>query len=117
MPEDRDRKQYGVFQGKLGMLFGLATTASLIPGSVLALAYGREWVFQIQAIMCLVLVLVVLRIIKDLPEVIERRKEEEGGQNYLELFKEGFNFVASDRFLALLFLGQILIFSVITVYG
>jgi hypothetical protein len=81
MPEDRDRKQYGVFQGKLG------------------------------------LVLVVLRIIKDLPEVIERRKEEEGGQNYLELFKEGFNFVASDRFLALLFLGQILIFSVITVYG
>jgi MFS family permease len=117
MPEDRDRKQYGVFQGKLGMLFGLATTASLIPGSVLALAYGREWVFQIQAIMCLLLALVVLRIIKDLPEVIERRKEEESGQNYLELFKEGFNFVASDRFLALLFLGQILIFSVITVYG
>jgi MFS family permease len=117
MPQDKDRAQYGVFQGKLGMLFGLATTLSLIPGSVLALVYGREWVFQLQAVFCTIIALVVLRVVRDLPEVIEQRSKEESGKDYMKLLKEGVSFVSSDRFLSRFFAGQVLLFSVVTVYG
>ncbi|MFX1369094.1 MAG: MFS transporter, partial [Promethearchaeota archaeon] len=117
MPHDKDRKQYGVFQGKLGMLFGLATTLSLVPGGVLALIYGRAWVFQLQAVICVLLALVVLRLIKDLPEVIESRRVEDKKQDYVMLLKDGVRFVVSDKFIALFFTGQIIIFSMSVVYG
>jgi MFS family permease len=41
MPKDTDRIQYGVFQGKVGMLFQIVATASLIPGSILEITHTR----------------------------------------------------------------------------
>ncbi len=117
MPNDADRKQYGVFQGKLGMLAGLATTLSLIPGSWIALTYSRNLVFQIQSVICIILAVVVLRYVKDLPEVIEKRDVESKKEDYLGILKEGVQFVASNRFIKWLFLGEVLIYSVANVYG
>ncbi|MGY5853582.1 MAG: MFS transporter [Candidatus Thorarchaeota archaeon] len=117
MTNDSDRKQYGVFQGKLGMLAGLATTLSLIPGSWIALVYSRNLVFQMQSVMCIIIALLVLRYVRDLPEVVEKRRTEDRKEDYIGLLKEGVQFVASNRFLRWFFLGEILIFSVATVYG
>ena len=55
MPHDKDRKQYGVFWGKVGMVWQLVSTLVLIPGSWLALIYGATWVFQLQSILSFVL--------------------------------------------------------------
>ena len=41
MPGDTDRKQYGVFWGRMGMLMQVVATASLIPGSILAVVISR----------------------------------------------------------------------------
>jgi MFS family permease len=116
-PDDENRKQYGVFQGKLGMLFGLANTIVLIPGGWLALTLGRQWVFQLQAVFCIVLALVVLRVLNDLPEVAEQRQQNRDDENYFALLKEGVMFLSSDRFVTFIILGQILIFAIANVYG
>jgi MFS family permease len=44
-PNDTDRKQYGVFWGRVGMITQIAATLSLIPGSVLAVIFSHAWVF------------------------------------------------------------------------
>ncbi|MHA2424635.1 MAG: MFS transporter [Candidatus Thorarchaeota archaeon] len=116
-PNDEDRKQYGVFQGKLGMLFGLANTIVLIPGGWLALTLGREWVFQAQAVICILLALVVLRVLNDLPEVAEQRQQNRDEKNYWELLKEGVMFLGSDKFVTYVIAGQILFMAMFNVYG
>ncbi|UCE08939.1 MAG: MFS transporter [Candidatus Thorarchaeota archaeon] len=115
-PNDEDRKQYGVFQGKLGMLFGLSNTIVLIPGGWLAYSLGREWVFQGQAVICVLLALVVLRYLNDLPEVEQKRKEDKDKSDYTQLLKDGVSFLGSDRFITFMIAGQVLLFSITTVY-
>ncbi len=55
MPEDNERREYGVFLGKIGMLFWLTNVFVLIPGGILATIFGRPWVFQFQAFLCLLI--------------------------------------------------------------
>jgi MFS family permease len=69
MPSDPDRKQYGVFWGRMGMVTQIAATVSLIPGSILGVIYGRPWVFQFQGIGAIIFAILVLRFIRDFPEV------------------------------------------------
>ena len=49
MPQDKDRKAYGVFWGKVGFIWQISSTLVLIPGSIIATIFFRELVFQIQA--------------------------------------------------------------------
>ena len=67
MPEDEGRQEYGVFLGKLGMLFWLTNTLILIPGGLLATIFGRPWVFQIQAIMCVIISILSWKLVRNLP--------------------------------------------------
>ncbi|MFX1370115.1 MAG: hypothetical protein ACFFAY_16110, partial [Promethearchaeota archaeon] len=69
MPGDSDRKQYGMFWGRMGMIMQIVSTAALIPGSILAAVFGRPWVFQLQAVLALVITFLGLRFITDFPEV------------------------------------------------
>ena len=117
MPGDKDRKQYGVFWGKIGMLFQIVATLVLIPGSILAVIFGRAWVFQLQAILCLVIALVVLRMVKDFPEVREERTERPSMTEYGGLLKSGFSFLVSDKFVLYIILGGTLIMSSNFVWG
>lgn len=116
-PDDEGRQQYGVFQGKLGMLFGLANTIVLIPGGWLALSLGRQWVFQLQSVAYILLSIVVLRYLNDLPEVEQERKKEKKEISYTSLLREGLMFLGSDRFVTLFIAGEVLIFAVVIVYG
>jgi MFS family permease len=116
MPKDTDRTQYGVFQGRVGMLFQIVATASLVPGSLLAMIFTRAWVFQVQAILCTIIALIVLRVIQDFPEVKVSRVKPTMNE-YTGLLKDGVSFLFSDRFVMYLTVGTMLAMSCITVWG
>ncbi|TFF91369.1 MFS transporter [Candidatus Thorarchaeota archaeon] len=117
MPGDKDRKQYGVFMGKIGMLFSLIGTFCMIPGSILAVILGRAWVFQLQAIMCAAIAIAVMRNVKDFPDVEEAREDRPTLSEYTALLKEGIGFLFSDRFVTFLLLGGCVVMSVGLVWG
>jgi MFS family permease len=116
MPNDTDRTQYGVFQGRVGMLFQIVATASLIPGSILAMMITRAWVFQVQAVLCTLIAVIVLRVIQDFPEV-EASREKPTMSEYTGLLKDGVKFLFSDRFIMFLTVGSMLCMSCIMVWG
>ncbi|MFW9986932.1 MAG: MFS transporter [Candidatus Odinarchaeota archaeon] len=111
MPQDKDRKQYGVFSGKLGMLWQIASVSVLIPGSFLALVYGREWVFWVQAIISFVLAFLVLIIVKDLPGVRKVNQERPSLRDYGNILKDGVKFTFSSRFIGFIIFGEVLIWA------
>jgi MFS family permease len=111
MPHDTDRKQYGVFWGKIGMIWQLTATLVLIPGSWLALVWGERWVFQFQAIFAVVLSISVLRFVRDLPGVREDNEERPSLSEYGTLLKDGVKFLGSSRFITFVILGEVLFFA------
>ncbi|MDF1537390.1 MAG: MFS transporter [Candidatus Thorarchaeota archaeon] len=115
MPEDKDRKQYGVFWGKVGMLWQVSSLAVILPGSILATIFFRETVFIIQALSCVGLAIVVMIVIKDLPGARDET-EPRSVQQYGGLLKDGVKFLFSSRFVALLLLGEVVIWSMGTVW-
>ncbi len=117
MPGDEDRKAYGVFWGKVGMMFQVIATLSLIPGSVLAVVLGRAWVFQLQAVMCIIIAFGVMRVIKDFPEVREERKERPSMSEYTNILKQGVSFLLSDKYVTYIILGGCLVMSAGMVWG
>jgi MFS family permease len=117
MPHDTGRKQYGVFMGKLNMIGQIVPTLILVPGSWLALVYGRAWVFEVQAIICIVLALLVLRTVKDLPGVRQENAERPKLNEYGTLLKDGMKFLGSSRFVIFLTLGEVIMYSTSPVWG
>lgn len=111
MPHDKDRKQYGVFQGRLGMVWQVSSTLVLIPGSWLAWLYSRQFVFGLQAIFAVFLAIAVLKLVKDLPGVREAKDEKPTISEYKTLLKDGFKFLWSSRFVTLLILGEVVMWS------
>ena len=116
---DEDRKQYGVFQGRTGMLFQVTSALILIPGSVLAVIWGRAWVFQIQGVMSIVLVLVVLKVVKDLPGVREEKRKTglPSMSEYTDLLKGGVSYLFKEPWVKYVIIGSTLAGSTIMVYG
>ena len=111
MPQDKDRKMYGVFWGRMGMVWQVSSTLVLLPGSWLAWFYGEQWVFNLQAVFAVLLAIVVFRLIRDLPGV---RKEQEARPSigeYGSLLKDGFKFLGSNRFVTYLILGGVVLWS------
>ncbi len=117
MPEDTDRKQYGVFQGRIGMVFGIVATLSLIPGSILAMLFQRAWVFQLQAVLCVVVAIAVFKYVVDFPEVREAREKRPSTSEYLSILRSGVNFLFGDKFVKYLIIGGMLTISSIMVWG
>jgi MFS family permease len=117
MPEDEGRKEYGVFLGKLGMLFWLTNTLILIPGGLLAAIFGRSWVFQLQAIMCLVISVLSLQLVQNLPETEELDQKRPTMDEYFALLKEGIQYLFSSQYIKYLLLGSMLVDSCIAVWS
>ncbi|TXT57919.1 MAG: conserved membrane protein of unknown function [Candidatus Thorarchaeota archaeon] len=117
MPHDKKREEYGVFSGKLGMISQISATAVLVPGSWLALYFGRAWVFQLQAVLFVILAILVHRYVKDFPEVEAQRTDRPEMGEYVELLKDGVRFIWSSKFFLLLFIGEMIFFSVGPVWG
>ncbi|MFW9807220.1 MAG: MFS transporter, partial [Candidatus Thorarchaeota archaeon] len=106
MPHDTDRKQYGVFQGRLGMVWQVSSTLVLLPGSWLAYLYGETWVFSLQAVFSVFLAIVVFRLVRDLPGVRDEQERPSLGE-YGSLLKDGFRFLWSSRFVTLIMFGEV----------
>ncbi len=120
MPGDTDRKQYGVFWGRMGMVMQIVSTASLIPGSILAVIFSRSWVFQLQGILAFVFAMLTFRLVRDFPEVEEER-DQRGGRpemgEYLSILKGGVSYLFRHAFVRYIAVGTMLAVSSIMVWG
>ncbi|MHA1964015.1 MAG: MFS transporter [Candidatus Thorarchaeota archaeon] len=120
MPGDTDRKQYGVFWGRMGMIMQVVATASLIPGSILAAVFSRPWVFQLQGILAFVFAMLVFRLVRDFPEVEEQRAQNgerpEMGE-YFSILKGGVSYLFRHSFVRYIAVGTMLAVSSIMVWG
>ncbi|MCK4568607.1 MAG: hypothetical protein KAU48_14965, partial [Candidatus Thorarchaeota archaeon] len=74
------------------------------------------WVFQIEAIACVLIAILVLRLIQDFPEVRDSRKTPTLSE-YTALLKSGVSFLFSDRFITWFIIGGALTTSIIVVWG
>ncbi|RDE14066.1 MAG: hypothetical protein C4K48_07045 [Candidatus Thorarchaeota archaeon] len=117
MPGDSDRKQYGVFLGRTGMVMQIVATASLIPGSILAVLFSRPWVFQFQGVLALVLALISFRLVRDFPEVEAQRIERPDMGEYISILKGGVSFLFRYPFVRYIVMGGMLATSSIMVWG
>ncbi|NHJ13121.1 MAG: MFS transporter [Candidatus Thorarchaeota archaeon] len=117
MPGDSDRKQYGMFWGRMGMIMQIVSTAALIPGSILAAVFGRAWVFQLQAVLAIVLTFLSLRYIRDFPEVEAAREERPNMAGYTKILKDGVSYLMSEPFVKHIVIGSMLATSSIMVWG
>jgi len=117
MPVDDERKEYGVFLGKLEMLFWFVNAIILIPGGLLATIFGRPWVFQLQAIMCLVISFLSLRFVQNLPEIDELNQKRPTMDEYFVLLREGVQYLFSSPYVKYLLLGSMLVNSCISVWS
>ena len=116
-PDDTDRKQYGVFWGRMGMISQIASTVVLIPGSILAVVFQRPAVFQMQAVGAFFFALLVLRYIRDFPEVEAMREEKPSLTEYTKLLKEGVSYLWRTPYVKYLVLGTMVTISAINVWG
>jgi MFS family permease len=117
MPEDDERKEYGVFLGKLGMMFWLVNTLILVPGGILAAIFGRPWVFQLQAIMCAIISILSLRLVRNLPGTDELDQKKPTMDEYFSLLREGVQYLFSSDYVKYLLIGSMLVNSCITVWA
>ncbi|MFX0107690.1 MAG: MFS transporter [Candidatus Hodarchaeota archaeon] len=117
MPGDNERKQYGVFWGRVGGIMQIVSTAALIPGSILAAVFGRPWVFQLQAVLAVILTVLGFRMITDFPEVEEARQERPSMSGYAAILKDGVNYLFSVPFVKYIVIGSMLAASSIMVWG
>ncbi|MFW9803489.1 MAG: MFS transporter [Candidatus Thorarchaeota archaeon] len=117
MPGDSDRKQYGMFWGRVGGMMQVVSTAALIPGSILAAVFGRPWVFQLQAVLALVLTIFGFRFITDFPEVQAARQQRPTMSGYTKILKDGVGYLWSEPFVKYIVIGSMLATSSIMVWG
>lgn len=117
MPGDSDRKQYGLFLGRVGGVMQVVSTAALIPGSILAAVFGRAWVFQLHVVLALVLTVLGLRFIKDFPEVQAARQERPTVSRYTKILKDGLGYLWSEPFIKYVVIGSMLAASSIMMWG
>jgi MFS family permease len=116
MPGDSDRKEYGVFLGRSGMIIQLSATVILIPGSILAAVFSRQWVFQLEAVACFFFAFLILRFVQDFPEVSDARQRPTMSE-YTNLLKSGVSFLFDDPFVKWFIIGGALVTSVIIVWA
>jgi MFS family permease len=115
-PEDDERKQYGVFRGKALSLFLIVDAIVMVPGGLFAALFGRSWVFQLQAVLAIGLAIATMVLIRDLPEVEERRAERPNLREYGTLLKEGLTFTFGNPFAKYVIIGLMLVSSTFPVW-
>lgn len=117
MPGDTDRKQYGMFWGRMGMVMQVIATASLIPGSILAVVFSRPWVFQLQAVFGFVLAIASFKLVRDFPEVEAQREARPDMGEYLGILKGGISFLFKYPYVRYIVIGGMMATSSIMVWG
>jgi MFS family permease len=114
--KDPKRSAYSVAQGRMGMLFQIVATVSLIPGAILAGLLGRQAVFLFQAVLLTIMSFGALALFRDFPEVAANRPRR-SLRAYYRLLKDGLKFTVSSKLVFLFLIGETLMSSVIVVWG
>lgn len=114
--KDPKRSAYSVAQGRMGMLFQIVATVSLIPGAILAGLLGRQAVFLFQAVLLTIMGFGALALFRDFPEVTANRPRR-SLRAYYRLLKDGLKFTVSSKLVFLFLIGETLMSSVIVVWG
>jgi MFS family permease len=114
--KDPKRSAYSVAQGRMGMLFQIVATVSLIPGAILAGLLGRQAVFRFQAVLLTIMGFGALVLFRDFPEVAANRPRR-SLRAYYRLLKDGLKFTVSSKLVFLFLIGETLMSSVIVVWG
>ncbi len=117
MPGDTQRKQYGVFLGRLGMVMSIVSTVALIPGSIIAAILGRPFVFQLQAFLLIIIAILGFFLIVDFPEVREARQGRPSLSEYTSVLSGGVSYLFEHPFLKYIIIGSMLAASSIIVWG
>lgn len=119
VPGDSDRKQYGVFQARLGMIFQIVATLSLIPGAILASVFGRGWVFQLQGLLSITIAIVAFSVVRDLPELQLQKQNQSRPtiSQYTALLKGGITYLFDEPWIKYVILGSMLAASTVMVWG
>ncbi|MFW9977369.1 MAG: MFS transporter [Candidatus Thorarchaeota archaeon] len=119
VPGDFERKQYGVFQARLGMIFQIVATLSLIPGGILAGIFGRAWVFQLQGVLAIVIAIVAFNVVRDLPEVQEEKRKQARPtmSEYTSLLRGGVSYLFNEPWVKYVIIGSMLAGSTVMVWG
>ena len=94
---DSDRRIYGFTMGRIGSLTNLSLGASFLVGGSLSTAFDRSFVFRIQFILALIVVVLILVFIKDLNKKSIIPSSHSSLHNYLNFLAGGFKFLASNR--------------------
>jgi hypothetical protein len=117
MPEDNERKEYGVFLGKIGMMFWLINTLVMVPGGILAAIFGRPWVFQVQTMLCLIIAVLALNLVRNLPGYDEIDQKKPTMDEYFSLLRDGIQYLFISDYVKYLLIGSMLVNSCITVWA
>ena len=117
MPDDEGRKEYGVFIGKMGMIAWFTNVLILIPGGILATIFSRSWVFQVQAVLCVIIAIACGLFVRNLPETERMKQARPTLEEYFTLLREGVQYLFSGRFITYLLIGSMLMNSCLTVWA
>jgi MFS family permease len=112
VPEDKDKKQYGVFIGKLAMLIRGARASAILVGATIAVSIGRAFAFQLQSIICVTIALLSLILVTDLPIVREAQEAEDEEREYFALMSQSLHHIFGNPYLMYLILGNTLFMSI-----
>jgi MFS family permease len=114
--KDPERKAYSKAQGRMGMLYQIASTTVLIPGAILAVLLLPTGVFFFQAILCTFLCFSALILFRDSPEVVENRPKP-SIKGYFRILKDGLKFSVSSRLVLFFLIGSVIMTSTIVVWA
>ncbi|MFX1475785.1 MAG: MFS transporter [Promethearchaeota archaeon] len=114
--DDPDRSVYSVIMGKVGMIFQIASTLSLIPGAILADLISRQGVFVLQGGLALFLGFACLALLRDYPEVAENRPRR-SLREYYGVLRDGLKYSVSSKFVFFFLIGTVLAMSTISVWA
>ncbi|MFW9847735.1 MAG: MFS transporter [Candidatus Thorarchaeota archaeon] len=111
-PEDSDRLQYGVFIGKQAMLIRVARALVILPGAFLAVVIAYSFVFQVQAVTCVLIAIASIFLVRDISPKQELDQPEENEIRYISILKESAKYVFNSPYLKYLVLGNTLFMSI-----
>ncbi len=118
---DDERKVYGYSRSRVNTMTRVVSALAFMVGGLLATAYSRQFVFEIQAIMMVGLVILVYTFMKDekipLNSKIPEGGEKQPSNGYASYFYGGLKFVATNKPAFFLITGTAFLFSSFAVWG
>ncbi len=94
---DLDRRIYGFTMGRISSLTNLSLGASFLIGGALSTTFDRPFVFRIQFILALIVVVLIVIFIKDFNKKSTTTLSHSSLRDYLNFLVGGFKFLLSNR--------------------